>query len=461
MKKIVLTTTAVLSLLATGATISSVNAASVPMVKVWSPAANAYVEVPAIGYRDTDLVATDVTLVEKRKAQLGAFSKGHSEFITVDYVDKAYRQEFSKQFVSFESNGIATFNGKTIVFKATDYGIYTMKFELNGTRYKLTADVRENLGKGGPFYTYVTKLEVLSNNQANTISNTSTEKQIEATITKVEIHHFGVNFEGVLSEPLQHGGDNAARGNVTLIDKASGKIVYQHNNDVIFSGLTNDVNDQFLLPLIYSNKFKGDVFDIRQFPAGTYILEMSGEAGSPHDHSVDNRKRVFKVRKEVTIGNPSTNSNTNTTTQSDSNSNFSGSWVQSGSRWWYKHADGSYTTNDWEKINGVWYRFDNSGWMQTGWVKDGSWYYLDGSGAMKTGWLKDNGNWYYLDGSGTMKTGWVKDNGSWYYLQDSGAMKTGWMKVSGKWYYAYSSGALAINTTTPDGYRVNYNGEWV
>ena len=442
MKKIVLTTTAVLSLLATGATISSVNAASgVPMVKFWSPAANAYVEEPAPGYRDTDLVATDVTLVEKRKAQLGAFSKGNSEFITVDYVDKAYRQEFSKQFASFESNGIATFNGKTIAFKATDYGIYTMKFELNGTRYKLTADVRENVGKGAPFYTYVTKLEVLSTNQANTISNTSTEKQIEATITKVEIHHFGVNFEGVLSEPLQHGGDNAARGNVTLIDKASGKIVYQHNNDVIFSGLTNDVNDQFLLPLIYSNKFKGDVFDIRQFPAGTYILEMSGEAGSPHDHSVDNRKRVFKVRKEVTIGNPSTNSNTNTTTQSGSNSNISGSWVQSDSRWWFKHSDGSYTSNGWEKINGVWYRFDNYGWMQTGWVKDGSWYYLDGSGAMKTGWLKDNG--------------------SWYYLQDSGAMKTGWMKVSGKWYYAYSSGALAINTTTPDGYRVNYNGEWV
>ena len=441
MKKIVLTTTAVLSLVATGATISSVNAASVPMVKVWSPAANAYVEVPAIGYRDTDLVATDVTLVEKRKAQLGAFSDGDAKFTEVDWVDNAYRQEFSKQFASFESNGIATFKGKTIVFKATDYGIYTMKFELDGVRYKLTADVRENVGKGAPFYTYVTKLEVLSTNQANAISNTSTEKQIEATITKVEIHHFGVNFEGVLSEPLQHGGDNAARGNVTLIDKASGKIVYQHNNDVIFSGLTNDVNDQFLLPLIYSNKFKGDVFDIRQFPAGTYILEMSGEAGSPHDHSVDNRKRVFKVRKEVTIGNPSTNSNTNTTTQSDSNSNFSGSWVQSGSRWWYKHEDGTYTANGWEKINGVWYRFDNSGWMQTGWVKDGGWYYLDGSGAMKTGWLKDNGNWYYL--------------------QDSGAMKTGWMKVSGKWYYAYSSGALAINTTTPDGYRVNANGEWV
>lgn len=122
-------------------------------------------------------------------------------------------------------------------------------------------------------------------------------------------------------------------------------------------------------------------------------------------------------------------------------SQYFGNWIQSNGRWWFKHNDGSYTSNGWEKINRTWYRFDNSGWMQTGWVKDGSWYYLDGSGAMKTGWLKDNG--------------------SWYYLQDSGAMKTGWMKVSGKWYYAYSSGALAINTTTPDGYRVNDNGEWV
>ncbi|WP_173276248.1 MULTISPECIES: CAP domain-containing protein [unclassified Streptococcus] len=122
-------------------------------------------------------------------------------------------------------------------------------------------------------------------------------------------------------------------------------------------------------------------------------------------------------------------------------SQYFGSWIQSNGRWWFKHNDGSYTSNGWEKIDGRWYRFDNSGWMQTGWVKDSSWYYLDGSGAMKTGWLKDNGSWYYLDGSG--------------------AMKTGWMKVSGKWYYAYSSGALAINTTTPDGYHVNYNGEWV
>ena len=97
-------------------------------------------------------------------------------------------------------------------------------------------------------------------------------------------------------------------------------------------------------------------------------------------------------------------------------------WVQSGSRWWYKHADGSYTTNGWEKINGTWYYFDQAGWMVTG---------------------------------------WVKDNGTWYYLKSSGAMATGWYQGGTKWYYSYSSGALAVSTTTPDGYTVNENGEWV
>lgn len=96
-------------------------------------------------------------------------------------------------------------------------------------------------------------------------------------------------------------------------------------------------------------------------------------------------------------------------------------WVQSGSRWWYKHADGSYTTNGWEKINGTWYYFDQAGWMATG---------------------------------------WVKDNGTWYYLKSSGSMATGWYQVGGKWYYSYASGALAVNTTV-DGYKVNHNGEWV
>ena len=146
----------------------------------------------------------------------------------------------------------------------------------------------------------------------------------------------------------------------------------------------------------------------------------------------------------------------------DSKASQAGNWIESAGRWWYKHADGSYTTNGWEQIKGTWYYFDHAGWMQTGWVKTGgTWYYLNETGSLATGWVKDNGTWYYLNETGSLATGWVKDNGSWYYLDQSGSMKTGWFTVSGKWYYAYSSGALAVNTTTPDGYMVNANGEWV
>ena len=150
---------------------------------------------------------------------------------------------------------------------------------------------------------------------------------------------------------------------------------------------------------------------------------------------------------------------TETKTSKDSQA---GNWIELAGRWWYQHEDGSYTSNGWEQIKGTWYYFDNTGWMQTGWVKTGdSWYYLNETGSLATGWVKDNGTWYYLKDSGKMAIGWVKDNDTWYYLDNAGAMKTGWFTVSGKWYYAYSSGALAVNTTTPDGYMVNGNGEWV
>ena len=92
-------------------------------------------------------------------------------------------------------------------------------------------------------------------------------------------------------------------------------------------------------------------------------------------------------------------------------------WIQSGSRWWYRHSDGGYTRNAWEMINGKWYHFDGSGWMQTGWLQLGStWYYLENSGAMaENKWVGD----YYLTGSGAMAIDqwignkYVDGNGEW------------------------------------------------
>ena len=106
-------------------------------------------------------------------------------------------------------------------------------------------------------------------------------------------------------------------------------------------------------------------------------------------------------------------------------SKSSGSWIKSGNRWWYKHSDGSYTTNGWEKIGSTWYYFDSEGWMKTGWIKEyGKWYYLDDSGAMKTGLQTIGGNEYYLSTSGAMQTGWQNIGDDTYFFADSGARQT-------------------------------------
>ena len=125
-------------------------------------------------------------------------------------------------------------------------------------------------------------------------------------------------------------------------------------------------------------------------------------------------------------------------------------------------ADTRLTVGGWIQENNHWvmYRGDEK---VTGWFnQDGTWYYLDQNGYMQKWWIKDKGEWYFLNGSGAMETGWLLDQGKWYYLESSGAMKTSqWFEVDGKWYYVNDSGELLVNTTTPDGYTVNENGEWV
>lgn len=103
-------------------------------------------------------------------------------------------------------------------------------------------------------------------------------------------------------------------------------------------------------------------------------------------------------------------------------------WIKQDGRWWYRHADGSYTKSDWEKIDGKWYHFDADGWMQTGWQQvGGKWYYLTDSGAMATGWVNDGGKWYYMDpGTGAMHAADVESiGGKWYAFGADGEMQYG------------------------------------
>lgn len=121
-------------------------------------------------------------------------------------------------------------------------------------------------------------------------------------------------------------------------------------------------------------------------------------------------------------------------------------WILDSNGWWYKHKDGTYTTNGWEYINGAWYYFNGNGYMLTGWQHiNGYWYYMDNSGAMKTGWQSINGNWFYLNESGQMyENTWYKDGHNWYYLKSGGYMAHDELLwVGNEMFYFMSDGHMA------------------
>ena len=141
---------------------------------------------------------------------------------------------------------------------------------------------------------------------------------------------------------------------------------------------------------------------------------------------------------------------------------FKPQWILNSTGWWYRHEDGSYTTNDFEVINGQTYYFNAAGYMVTGWqLVDDTWYYFDSSGAMKTGWVYVGNIWYYLDNEGKMLTGfqdiagqryyfnkdgslytgWVHDKNNWYYYTDQGLFK-GWLYVNNNWYWLDENGVM-------------------
>lgn len=131
---------------------------------------------------------------------------------------------------------------------------------------------------------------------------------------------------------------------------------------------------------------------------GEYYFKVRGkESDGWTDYEKSSEYVVYKTSSTTTAG---------TTVSSAGPTMQSGIWTQAkdgSNRWWYPHANGSYTKNNWEKINNRWYYFDGNGWMSTGWLNlNGSWYYLGTDGGMVTGFaVIDNATHYFAD-NGTM-----------------------------------------------------------
>lgn len=154
--------------------------------------------------------------------------------------------------------------------------------------------------------------------------------------------------------------------------------------------------------------------------------EISRSKGAYRSHTADGTP----LNKQQTASSSEADTN-------DSEETTSSGWQQNGGNWSYYEDNRAVT--DWKKINGTWYYFDGNGVMTTNWQKvSGAWYYMDNSGAMQTDWKNISNAWYYFNADGVMQENrWVGD------------------------YYLGSSGAMLVNTTTPDGYRVDASGKWI
>ena len=154
--------------------------------------------------------------------------------------------------------------------------------------------------------------------------------------------------------------------------------------------------------------------------------------------------------------------------------------LQAGTAFGAQAAIGSQLqAGTWVKEDAGWKYRKPSGEMATGWVHTASgWYYLQPeTGIMATGMLRINDRTYYFNQTpdaveGKMVTGWYQDAaGKWYFFSTTadsteGAAVTGWQWVDGRSYYfelaaGENTGKMFANDVTPDGYKVNADGQWV
>lgn len=172
-------------------------------------------------------------------------------------------------------------------------------------------------------------------------------------------------------------------------------------------------------PLSFTVDTDNGVLTIKISALGTYKLQAVPKKS--HGGSGSGWVRPASGRASVTTDNAAAKT---------------GQWIQNEKGWWFRYFDGTWPAGQWVELS---------------WNGVTNWYYFNADGYMADGWKQDGGHWYYLhpysDGSrGYMYTGWHEINGKWYYFNT----QTGGPK-----------GSMAVSTTTPDGYTVNDQGEWV
>lgn len=242
---------------------------------------------------------------------------------------------------------------------------------------------------------------------------------------------------------------------------------FKENQDETLSELNNslDAQNKAIADMLESVKNNySTVYSQINMIATQYGIELSNSLVDPwvsaQNALQQYQQAIGKLTGNVSIDTSKIQSNANVQTTAPKNDSATtsksenGTWLNQDGRWWYQHADGGWTTDGWESIDGSWYKFDKEGWMQTGWQPWGKdaqgrliWYYLKPSGAMAVSeWIEDNGKQYYVDHTGAMvRDAYIKskNNNLYYWVNSDGVWEPQWDTANpnlNKYTLAYKSG---------------------
>ena len=134
-----------------------------------------------------------------------------------------------------------------------------------------------------------------------------------------------------------------------------------------------------------------------------------------------------------------------------------GQWMNTNGQWWYKNADGTYQKDQWMEDGGKWYYFDEEGYMDCDGYRQGFWLNADGSYDPKYSggkWYVNATGWRWADKSGWYpKNLWVRIDGKYYHFSTSGYLDIN--KWIGS-YYVDKNGAWDP-TVVKDDYAGDYH----
>ncbi len=125
--------------------------------------------------------------------------------------------------------------------------------------------------------------------------------------------------------------------------------------------------------------------------------------------------------------------------------NRTGTWVADSNGYRFKLATNQYLKNEWARINGKIYCFDENGYRRVGfYTYRNRQYYLKSNGQLAVDyWLTNGLRKCYLKPDGTLTIGFLEYGGEWYYFSERGLMVRGWRLINGTLYYFRDDGTRA------------------